>query len=109
MSDEETQESLSMVEDLIAEVKVLKARVESLESENDILIKNQEDPTIMMRKAGWISMVTPHAAETFDPLNRDIESSSATVGPFSGSGDMITKSRFDEIQEWEDAEREMRQ
>ena len=40
MSDEETQESLSMVEDLIAEVKVLKARVENLESENDLLIKN---------------------------------------------------------------------
>jgi hypothetical protein len=109
MSDEETQESLSMVEDLIAEVKVLKARVESLESENDILIKNQEDPAIMMRKAGWISMVTPHAAETFDPLNRDTDSAGATVGPFAGSGDMITKSRFDEIQEWEDAEREMRQ
>ena len=109
MSDEETQESLSMVEDLIAEVKVLKARVESLESENAILIKNQEDPAIMMRKAGWISMVTPHAAETFDPLNRDTDSAGATVGPFAGSGDMITKSRFDEIQEWEDAEREMRQ
>ena len=108
MSDEETQESLSMVEDLIAEVKVLKARVENLESENDLLIKNQEDPAIMMRKAGWISIVTPHA-ETFDPLNRDTEATSATVGPFSGSGDMITKSRFDEIQEWEDAEREMRQ
>ena len=53
-------------------------------------------------------MVTPHAAETFDPLNRDTENT-AVAGPFSGSGDMITKSRYDELAEWEDAEREMRE
>ena len=109
MGDEETQESLSMVEEMIAEVKVLKTRIENLESENDMLIKNQEDPAIMMRKAGWISMVTPHAAETFDPLNRDNDMSGASVGPFAGSGDMITKSRFDELRDWEDAERSMKQ
>jgi hypothetical protein len=30
------------------------------------------------------------------------------VGPFSGSGDMITKSRHDELREWQDLESEMR-
>ena len=109
MSDKDTKESIEIAKELMEEVKILKARIESLEAENAILEKNQEDPAIMMRKAGGISMTTPHAAETFDPLNRDAEATSVTVGPFSGSGDMITKSRFDEIREWEDAEREMRQ
>lgn len=108
MSDKDTKESIELAKELMEEVKILKARIENLEAENAILEKNQEDPAIMMRKAGWISMLTPHAAETFDPLNRDTENT-AVAGPFSGSGDMITKSRYDELAEWEDAEREMRE
>ena len=104
MSDEdETQISIDMVKEMLEEVKILKQRIEHLEAENFDLQKTAEDPTIMMRKQGWQSFVTPHADETYDPLNRDMVD--MEIGPFAGSGDMITKSRHEELQEWEDAER----
>jgi hypothetical protein len=37
-------------------------------------------------------------------LNRD-GGDDGFGGPFDGSGEMITKSRYDELREWEDAER----
>jgi len=106
MTDEETEISLEMVKELIEEAKILKQRIEHLEVENFDLQKAAEDPTVLMRKQGWQSFVTPHADETFDPLNRDM--ADVGLGPFTGSGDMIAKSRYEELQEWEDAEREMR-
>ncbi len=107
MADEDTEITIELAKELIEEVKVLKERIENLESENLTLTKAAEDPTMMMKKQGWQVFATPHADETFDPLNRDTMDVSTSVGPFSGSGDMIAKSRFDEIREWEDAEREM--
>ena len=107
MADEDTEISIELAKELIEEVKILKDRIEHLESENFTLTKAAEDPTVMMKRQGWQVFATPHAAETFDPLNRDTMDVSSSIGPFSGSGDMITKSRFDEIREWEDAEREM--
>ena len=104
MSDEETEVSLEMVKEMIEEVKILKQRIEHLEAENFDLQKAAEDPTILMRKQGWQTVVTPMAPETFDPLNRDGGDNEFT-GPFVGSGEMITKSRYDELREWEDAER----
>lgn len=108
MSEEETQVSLEMANELLEEVKILKQRIENLEAENDMLTKRAEDPTKMMKEQGWQTFVTPHADETFDPLNRDMSDNESFKGPFSGSGEMIVKSRHDEIVEWEDAEREMR-
>lgn len=103
MSDD-TEDALSLVKELIAELKAVKGRIGQLEAENLRLTKAVEDPQILMQKQGWMKFVTPHADETFDPLNRDID---VAMGPFAGSGDVISKSRFDELQEWEDAEREM--
>jgi predicted RNase H-like nuclease (RuvC/YqgF family) len=108
MSEEETQVSIEMAKELLEEVKILKQRIENLEAENDMLTKRAEDPTKMMKEQGWQTFVTPHADETFDPLNRDISDSDSFKGPFSGSGEMIVKSRYEELAEWEDAEREMR-
>jgi hypothetical protein len=107
MTDEETEISLEMVKELIEEAKILKQRIDHLESENFDLQKATEDPTILMRKQGWRTFVTPHADETFDPLNRDM-TDVGFGGPFDGSGEMISKSRYEELQEWEDAERGMR-
>tara|TARA_R110002012_G_scaffold258574_5_gene439083 strand:- start:465 stop:794 length:330 start_codon:yes stop_codon:yes gene_type:complete len=109
MADEDTEITIELAKELIEEVKILKERIENLELENFSLMKAADDPTVMMRKQGWQVFATPHADETFDPLNRDTMDVSSSVGPFSGSGDMIAKSRYDEIREWEDAEREMRQ
>lgn len=105
MSDD-TENALELVKELIAELKSVKSRIGQLEAENHRLTKAVEDPQIMMQKQGWMKFVTPHADETFDPLNRNDDIGG--TGPFAGSGDVIAKSRFDELQEWEDAEREMR-
>ena len=104
---DDTENALALVKELIAEMKSAMSRIEVLEAENLNLMKAVEDPQILMQKQGCMKFVTPHADETFDPLNRDID---VGMGPFDGSGDVITKSRsrFDELQEWEDAEREMR-
>ena len=104
MSDD-TEDALSLVKELIAELKAVKGRIGQLEAENLRLMKAVEDPQIMMQKQGWMKFATPHAEEAFDPLNRDADIGG--TGPFAGSGDIISKSRFDELQEWEDAEREM--
>ena len=45
MSEEETQVSLKMANELLEEVKILKQRIENLEAENDMLTKKAEDPT----------------------------------------------------------------
>ena len=102
---DDTEDALELVKELIAELKAVKGRIGQLEAENHRLTKAVEDPQIMMQKQGWMKFVTPHADETFDPLNRDADIGG--TGPFAGSGDIISKSRFDELQEWEDAEREM--
>ena len=102
---DDTENALALVKELIAEMKSAMSRIEVLEAENLSLKKAVEDPQILMQKQGWMKFVTPHADETFDPLNRDMD---VAMGPFAGSGDVISKSRFDELQEWEDAEREMR-
>jgi len=103
---DDTENALALVKELIAEMKSAMSRIEVLEAENLSLKKAVEDPQIMMQKQGWMKFVTPHADETFDPLNRD--GMDVAMGPFAGSGDIISKSRFDELQDWEDAEREMR-
>ena len=94
-----------VVKDLIGEVRKMNQRLLALESENNSLRKAVQDPSMLMRKHGWMSFTTPHADETYDQLNRTVEDMESTTGPFSGSGGMISKSRDDEIKEWQQAER----
>jgi len=61
----------------------------------------------MMKKAGWLKVITPMADETYDPLQREAGDNlnTAFAGPFSGSGDTFRKSRHEELEEWKEAER----
>lgn len=104
----ETQEQIDILKELITEVRVLNQRVQALEAENNTLAKAVGDPEIMMKKYGWKKFTTPHADETFDPLNRQVPSVMDNT-PFSGSGDLFLKSRDVVLKEWEEAERAVRQ
>lgn len=102
------QDHLDLLKEVVAEMRTLRERITSLEAENSALQKAMLDPETLMRKAGWQKVTTPHADETFDPLNRSVPSESQFDSPFTGSGDVFVKSRFDQIAEWEAAEKEVR-
>ena len=103
MSDE--QEQIDILKELIGEVRVLNQRVQALEAENTTLAKAMGDPELLMRKHGWKKFTTPHADETFDPLNRQVPVDNT---PFSGSGDLFLKSRDEVLKDWEAAEKQVR-
>jgi hypothetical protein len=103
MSDE--QEQIDILKELITEVRVLNQRVQALEAENNTLAKAMSDPEMLMRKQGWKKFTTPHAEETFDPLNRQVP---IDTTPFSGSGDLFLKSRDEQLRKWEEAERQVK-
>jgi hypothetical protein len=103
MSDE--QEQIDILKELVSEVRILNQRVQALEAENNSLQKAMSDPEMLMRKQGWKKFTTPHADETFDPLNRQVP---ADTTPFSGSGDLFLKSRDEQLREWEEAERQVK-
>jgi len=106
MSGEEKQAEIDLLKEMVEELRILRKRVEDLEGENNTLKKAVDDPETMMKKAGWLKVVTPMADETYDPLQRDSEDDFGFSGPFTGSGGMITKqSRHDELEEWKEAER----
>lgn len=107
MSDEETtQTQIDILKELIGEVKSLGLRIQALETENDSLRKAMTDPELLMRKNGWHKFTTPHADETFDPLQR--ETPNVMSGPFTGSGDVFLKSRDQQLEEWKEAERQVK-
>jgi len=101
----EEQEQIDILKELITEVRVLNQRVQALEAENSSLQKTMSDPEMLMRKQGWKKFTTPHAEETFDPLNRQVP---IDTTPFSGSGDLFLKSRDEQLREWEEAERQVK-
>ena len=103
MSDE--QEQIDILKELVSEVRALNQRVQALEAENSSLQKTMSDPEMLMRKQGWKKFTTPHADETFDPLNRQVP---VDTTPFSGSGDLFLKSRDEQLREWEEAERQVK-
>tara|TARA_R100000995_G_scaffold42396_1_gene19822 strand:- start:16162 stop:16497 length:336 start_codon:yes stop_codon:yes gene_type:complete len=106
MSDDKNAE-LEVLKQVVSELRTLNERIASVEGENFELRKAVSDPETMMRKAGWLKIVTPHADETFDPLNRAVVDGAASFnGPFTGSGEVFqkSKSRYDELQDWIDAE-----
>ena len=102
----ENQEQIDILKELISEVRVLNQRVQALEADNNNLAKAVGDPEILMKKYGWKKFSTPHADETFDPLNRQVPVDNS---PFSGSGELFLKSRDEVLREWEDAEKAVRQ
>ncbi len=105
-------DAMDIAKAAIEEAKALKEQLEIVKMENAELRRAVDDPTKMMKAQGWMRFITPHAEEAFDPLNRNAGDEQSFSGPFAGSGDMITKgaqSRYDEIREWEEAERMMRE
>ena len=110
MSNEDTTtaEQVELMKELVGEVRNMRQRIEALEQENSNLRKAVDDPETIMRKHGWKKFQTPHADETFDPLNRAVADSSAFSSPFEGSGDLFLKSRDEQLREWEDAERQVK-
>ena len=108
MADEETtQAQIDILKELIGEVKHLGERIHALETENHSLKKAMTDPELLMKRNGWHKFTTPHADETFDPLKRETPSS-VMSGPFSGSGDVFLKSRDERLEEWKEAERQVK-
>jgi hypothetical protein len=106
MSDEQKQAEIDLMKEMVTEIRGLRERVESLEAENRLLSKSIDDPETMMKKAGWLKVITPMADETYDPLQRQTgDSNTAFAGPFTGSGEVFKKSRHDELEEWKEAER----
>ena len=101
----EEQEQIDILKELITEVRVLNQRVQALEAENNTLAKAMSDPEMLMRKQGWKKFTTPHAEETFDPLNRQVP---LDTTPFSGSGDLFLKSRDEQLREWQEAEKKVK-
>tara|TARA_R110002096_G_scaffold73787_2_gene174911 strand:- start:18371 stop:18703 length:333 start_codon:yes stop_codon:yes gene_type:complete len=110
MSDEIQKTELDVLKQVVGELRSLNERLAFVESENNDLRKAMEDPEAMMKKAGYLRYSTPHPAETFDPLNRGLGNDNEIVGPFAGTGETFqkSKSRYDELQEWIEAEEAMR-
>ena len=105
MSEEASQEQIDILKELVTEVRILNQRVQALEAENNSLQKAMSDPEMLMRKQGWKKFTTPHADETFDPLNRNVP---VDTTPFAGSGDLFLKSRDERLREWEEAEKQVK-
>tara|TARA_R100000329_G_scaffold150550_1_gene143774 strand:- start:3490 stop:3861 length:372 start_codon:yes stop_codon:yes gene_type:complete len=98
-----------LLKELVDEVKSLRAELTSLKLENATLTKAMDDPSTLMRKAGWLRAITPMADEVFDPLNRDIGDGGSFTSAFnSGDGAMITKRSADEeLRMWQSMEAQM--
>ena len=105
--EDNSAQQVELMKELVGEVRNMRQRIEALEQENSSLRKAVDDPETIMRKHGWKKFQTPHADETFDPLNRDV-ADNAFSGPFDGSGDLFLKSRDEQLREWEAAEQQVK-
>tara|TARA_R100001510_G_C7656408_1_gene216392 strand:+ start:7030 stop:7371 length:342 start_codon:yes stop_codon:yes gene_type:complete len=107
-TDMQKQAEIDLMKEMVEEIRELRERVVSLESQNQMLTKSLDDPETMMRKAGWLKVVTPMADETYDPLQRDVgDGSQSFTGPFQGTGNTFQKSRYDQLEEWKEAEQQV--
>jgi len=102
MSDDIGAATADLLKEMVEEIRTLRKRVETLESDNSSLLKAVDDPETMMKKAGWLKAITPLADEVFDPLNRAGQDEQI----FGFNQDMITKSssRDDELKAWQEME-----
>ena len=110
MSDEEhTQTQIDILKELIGEVRQLGERIQALETENHSLKKATDKIRVIAyeEKNGWHKFTTPHADETFDPLKRETPSVSTLIHS-SCSGDLFLKSRDEVLEEWKEAERQVK-
>jgi hypothetical protein len=109
MSDDTGE--LEILKQVVGELRALNERIAFVEHENHDLRKAISNPDALLQKAGWLRVSTPHAAEIFDPLNRAGADEMRLDTPFDGSGEIFTKSksRYDELQEWIDAEEAAKQ
>jgi len=103
MTDEDLsigESTAELLKEMVEEIRTLRQRVESLESQNTSLVKAVDDPETMMKKAGWLKAETPQPEEVFDPLQRE-EADAFISGFDSGS---ISKSHDEELRDWQDME-----
>ena len=100
MSDDIGEATADLLKEMVEEIRVLRKRVEQLESNNNSLIKAVDNPETMMKKAGWLKAITPMADEAYDPLNR----SNGDEQIFGFNQDLISKSRDEELHEWRQME-----
>tara|TARA_R110002051_G_scaffold160710_1_gene232338 strand:+ start:146 stop:487 length:342 start_codon:yes stop_codon:yes gene_type:complete len=109
VDEEQKQAEIDLMKEMVDEIRTLRGRIDQLEQHNSILSKSIDDPETMMKKAGWLKVITPMADETYDPLQREMTDNvnTAFAGPFAGTGDTFRKSRHEELEEWKEAEREM--
>ena len=94
-----------LLKEMVQEMRLLRERMETLETENSTLKKAMDDPETMMRKAGWLKALTPMPEEVYDPLQRD-QGDSFTSG-FGNTSNAISKSQSDELHEWQEMEKTM--
>ncbi len=90
MSDE--AENMELMKEMVEQIKSLNSRIDVLEREKSVMQKAVEDPEVLLKRWGWQKFTTPHADETFDPLNRTIPDNNS-VGPF-GQWRIIPKIPF---------------
>ena len=100
MSEEIGEATADLLKEMVEEIRTLRKRVEQLESNNNSLIKAVDDPETMMKKAGWLKAITPLAEEAYDPLNRSGQDEQL----FGFNQDIISKSRDEELREWQQME-----
>ena len=98
------EDSVELMKEMVEQIQSLNARIDALERERSVMSKAVDNPEVLLKRWGWQKFTTPHADETFDPLNRTVPDSSS-IGPFSGSGDLFRKSRSEELEEWKNAEK----
>ena len=101
---EDSENHVELLKQMVGEIKALHSRIDMLERENMVMQKSIEDPEALLKRFGWTKFTTPHADETFDPLQRNVPNEASFDGPFAGSGDLFKKSRYDELEEWKAAE-----
>ena len=105
MTDDIGEATASLLKEMVEEIRTLRKRVETLESNNTSLLKAMDNPETMMKKAGWLRAITPMAEEVFDPLQREIDESSFTSGFNTDSS--IVKSHSESLDEWKEMEKAM--
>ena len=103
MSENAGEATADLLKEMVEEIRLLRKRVEQLESDNSILAKAVDDPESLMKKAGG-SAVTPLSAEVFDPLNREVGDSPDYVSGFQS--EMLNKGMA-ELEEWRQMENAM--
>jgi len=101
MTDDIGEATADLLKEMVEEIRTLRKRVETLETDNTSLLKAVDDPETMMKKAGWLKATTPEPEGVFDPLNREGHDEQM----FGFNQDIIIKSRDEELRDWQEMEK----